>query len=79
MEWIGTVEGIVTLVAYLGACLCFLAFWRKRWDLQNALNGLLEIQGLVNNVKSAMADGHLSDQERDEIIDRIGKIAKKFI
>lgn len=51
----------------------------KRKQLAKALDALREIRALVLFWQKAMADGKLSEIERDELVDRIAEIVKVFV
>lgn len=73
MEWLWYVLMIVVVV---GAVIGYI---RKNLGLKDALGGLGEIRGLGRYARKAMADGKLDEKEREEIIDRIAEVAKKFV
>lgn len=51
----------------------------KGKQLAKALDALKEIRALILFWQKAMADGKLSEVERDELVDRIGEVVKAFV
>lgn len=76
MEWIHLLGHVMAIVALV---VCTIFYLRARLGLNDTLGALTEIRGLVLYATKAMADGRLTEGERDEIIDRVAAVAKRFV